>query len=233
MATEATKLTPIKLMLTALYLLLYPLLLLWLAGDWRWLEGWIFSVWFIALCSGTIAYLYLNDPALLAERYRRPGTGDEEGWDKYFVYAFSVLFMAWLAIMPLDAVRFHWTPELPFMLQIAGGILLLGASFFLFRAFSDNTFLSPLVRIQTEREQRVVSTGVYGVVRHPMYLGAGCMVLGAPLLLGSLYGLALGLLMIGLLMARIVGEERLLVSKLEGYGDYRKKVRYRLIPHVW
>lgn len=233
MATEATKLTPIKLMLTALYLLLYPLLLLWLAGDWRWLEGWLFSVWFIVLCSGTIAYLYRNDPALLAERYRRPGTGDEEGWDKYFVYAFSLLFMAWFAIMPLDAERFHWTPELPFMVEIAGGILLLGASFFLFRAFSDNTFLSPLVRIQTERKQRVISTGVYGVVRHPMYLGAGCMVLGAPLLLGSLYGLALGFLMIGLLMARIVGEEQLLVSKLEGYGDYRKRVRYRLIPYVW
>lgn len=233
MTTEASKLTPTKLMLTAVYLLLYPLFLMWLSGDWRWLEGWVFSVWFVALCGGTIAYLFINDPALLAERYRRPGTGDEEGWDKYFVYAFVMLFMAWFAIMPLDAKRFHWTAELPVLARISGGFLLLVASFFMFRAFSDNTFLSPLVRIQTERKQRVISTGVYGFVRHPLYLGACCLIIGAPLFLGSLYGLAIGLLMILLLMARIVGEEKLLVSRLEGYGDYQKSVKYRLVPYIW
>jgi protein-S-isoprenylcysteine O-methyltransferase Ste14 len=233
MVTEASKLTPLKLALTAIYLLIYPLLLLWVAGDWRWIEGWIVSLWFIALSTGTMVYLYIRDPALLAERYRRPGTGGEAGWDKYFVYAVSILFFAWYVVMPLDAKRLHWTAGFPLGLQFVGALLLLVATFFLFRAFSDNTFLSPLVRIQSERKHQVVSTGVYGVVRHPMYLGAICMFIGAPLFLGSLYGIAIGLLMTLLLMVRILGEEKLLISCLEGYEGYRNRVRYRLIPLIW
>jgi protein-S-isoprenylcysteine O-methyltransferase Ste14 len=209
MARQASEVAPVRMMLTAVYLLMYPLLLLWLSGDWRWVEGWIFGIWFIALCAGTIVYLRLKDPALLAERYRKPGTGGEEAWDRYFVYAIVTLFLAWFVMMPLDAKRFHWTAEFPFWLKSAGAFLLLISSFFLFRAFSDNTFLSPLVRIQTERKQRVVSTGVYGFVRHPMYLGAVCLFIGAPLFLSSFWGVAIGLLMTLLLVARIVGEERL------------------------
>jgi len=234
MATEPIQLTPAKLTATVVYLLAYPVLLLGLGGDWRWVEGWIFSLWFISLCLGTIVYLYFNDPALLAERYRKPGTGiGEDRWDQYFVYAISVLFIAWFIVMPLDARRFDWTPHFPLWIVLLGALLLAAGSFFLFRAFSDNTFLSPLVRIQSERQQHVVSSGVYAIVRHPMYLGAVCMMLGAPLFLSSLFGLAIALLMIGLLIARIIGEERVLVARLEGYQDYRNQVKYRLIPYLW
>ncbi|MBO9539064.1 isoprenylcysteine carboxylmethyltransferase family protein [bacterium] len=233
MASEAKKLTPPKLILTMVYLLIYPLGLLWLAGDWKWVEGWLFSLWFVALCAGTIIYLYFKDPALLAERYRKPGASGEAKWDQVFVYAIMGLSFAWFAVMPLDAQRFHWTAEFPLWLKTVGAVLLLLSSFFLFRAFRDNTFLSPLVRIQREREQQVVSTGVYGFVRHPMYLGATCMFIGAPLFLSSLWGLAIGLLMTLLLMVRIVGEEALLLDELAGYDAYRQKVRYRLLPYIW
>ena len=114
------------------------------------------------------------------------------------------------------------------------GIAGLAGSFFLFfRSYTDNTFLSPLVRIQEDRKQRVVSTGVYGFVRHPMYLGGIFMFTGSPLLLGSMYGWFVGLVLTALLMARIRGEEAMLARDLGGNREYMQKVRYRLIPFIW
>jgi protein-S-isoprenylcysteine O-methyltransferase Ste14 len=103
----------------------------------------------------------------------------------------------------------------------------------LYRSYTDNPFVSPLVRIQKERKQYVVSTGVYGFVRYPMYLGAIFMFVGTPMLLGSKYGILIGAIISLLLVARIIGEEKMLIEELEGYADYKKKVRYRLIPFVW
>jgi protein-S-isoprenylcysteine O-methyltransferase Ste14 len=97
----------------------------------------------------------------------------------------------------------------------------------------DNTFASQLVRIQTERGQHVINAGVYGFVRHPMYLGASLVFIGGALLLGSISGLLAGLAIVGLMVVRIFGEEKLLARDLEGYKEYLQKVRYRLVPHVW
>ncbi len=135
--------------------------------------------------------------------------------------------------MPLDAKRYEWTRDFPIWLKVLGGIALLVAFFFMFRSLADNPYASHLVRIQTERKQHVVSTGVYGFVRHPMYLGGMLLFIGAPLLLGSRYGILIGAAMSLLLVGRIIGEEKMLVEELEGYDDYRKKVRYKLIPFVW
>jgi protein-S-isoprenylcysteine O-methyltransferase Ste14 len=222
-----------KLAATAVYLLAWPALQLWLSGDWRWVEGWLFGAWFVALCAACIAWLYRKDPALLAERYRRPGSGGQSRADELIVYGLVLGFVAWIALPALDARRFGWTPPLPTWVEAGGAILLLGAAFFLFRSFADNPFLSPLVRIQAERRQRVVSMGVYRVVRHPMYLGASLMFVGGPLWLGSAWGLLLGLGLVLLLALRIVGEEKLLARELEGYEAYRGQVRYRLVPGIW
>jgi protein-S-isoprenylcysteine O-methyltransferase Ste14 len=229
----AATVSPLKLAATGLYLLFWPVLLFLLAGDWRWVEGWMFSGWFVALCTTCIAWLYRKDPALLAERYRRPGSGGQKGWDKLVVYGLALGFIGWIAVMPLDARRFGWTPRLPVLVEALGGAILLLSSMLFFRSFTDNPFLSPLVRIQSERKQRVISTGVYGFVRHPMYLGAILMFAGGPLLLGSLVGLLVGALLSLLLAGRIIGEEKLLASELEGYAEYRQKVRYRLVPFIW
>ncbi len=225
--------SPLKLVATALYLVGFVALMLLLAGDWRWREGWIFGGWFLALCATTIAWLYRKDPALLAERYRQPGSGGQSWSDQAIVYLLGLGFVAWIVLMPLDARRFHWTPRLPLAVAIIGGVLLVPAAFFLFRALAENSFASPLVRIQQEREQRVISTGVYGVVRHPMYLGAVLMFVGAPLLVGSAWALAVALLLVVVLAVRTVGEEKLLVRELAGYEEYRRRVRWRLIPLVW
>jgi protein-S-isoprenylcysteine O-methyltransferase Ste14 len=231
--TDQKKPGPGKVIFTLFYILLFPALVLLLSGDWCWVEGWIFSAWFIVLCATTILYLYRKDPALLAERYRKPGTANQKGWDKYAVFGLMAGFFSWIIIMPLDARRFCWSPCFPLWIKILGGIFL-GFSFFLFyRSYTDNTFLSALVRIQEERKQRVVSTGVYGFVRHPMYLGGILLFIGVPMLLGSVLGLLIGMLMLFLLVIRIIGEEKMLLDELDGYEEYRKRVRYRLFPYIW
>ena len=222
-----------KIVFAFLYILLFPALILLLSGDFTWTEGWIFSIWFIVLCFATILYLYRKDPALLAERYKKPGDGNQERWDRYAVYGLLIGFILWIIIMPLDAKRFGWSPVFPLWLNVLGGAGLAGSFFLFFRSYTDNTFLSPLVRIQKDRKQRVVSKGVYGFVRHPMYLGAILMFVGAPLLLGSFYGVLAGLALTILLMVRIMGEEVMLTRDLEGYRDYTQNVRYRLFPFLW
>lgn len=233
MKTAESKLTLGKLVFTFLYILIFPALLLLLSGDWCWTEGWIFSCWFTVLCFTTILYLYKKDPALLQERYQQPGAGNQKGWDKYVVYLLIISFTSWIIIMPLDAKRFAWSVVFPFWVKCLGGTGLLFSFFFFFRSYADNTFLSPLVRIQTERKQQVITTGVYGFVRHPMYLGALLLFIGTPLLMGSFYGVLIGLAVVFLLAARIIGEEKMLLSELEDYAEYKAKVKYRLIPFVW
>ena len=222
-----------KIVLTFLFILLFPALLFLLAGDGEWPEAWVFTIWFILLCYITIMYLYRKDPALLAERYRKPGTGNQEPWDLFVVSGLVAGFTVWIAIMPLDAKRFGWSPVFPLWIQFIGVAMLAGSFFFFFRSYADNTFLSPLVRIQDDRKQNLVSTGVYGFVRHPMYLEGVLMFLGTPLLLGSIYGFIAGLVLSVLLIVRIVGEEVMLLRELEGYRDFCKKVRFRLVPFIW
>jgi protein-S-isoprenylcysteine O-methyltransferase Ste14 len=227
------KLTVGQIIFTIFYLLLWPALFLFLSGDWLWPEGWIFSAWFLATTIAATIYLYLKDPALLAERYRKPGTGNQKPWDKMFVAVIMFVFLTWLVIMPLDSKRFRWTTQYPTGLKYVGAIMLLLSSFFLFRAFTDNTFLSPLVRVQRERKQQLVTTGVYGFVRHPMYLGALLMFLGVPLLAGSYVGIGVGLVMTLLMGVRALGEEKMLMEEFQDYADYKQKVRYRFIPFLW
>ena len=222
-----------KMLLAFVYILIFPILLLLLAGNWLWPEGLIFSIWFIALCATAIIYLYLKDPALLAERYKPPGSEGQKKWDIVVVILLVIGFIGWIVLMPLEASRFHWTAHFPIELKIIGGLILIPSAVLFLRAYMDNPYLSGLVRIQAERKQRVITAGVYSIVRHPMYLGAVCLFIGAPLLMGSIIGLVLGVLLIILLAVRSIGEEKMLVDELEGYDDYRKKVKYRLIPFIW
>jgi protein-S-isoprenylcysteine O-methyltransferase Ste14 len=115
---------------------------------------------------------------------------------------------------------------------IATSLLLL-ASVVLFEALKENTFAAPVVKMQRERGQKVISTGLYSIVRHPMYSGAVLLFVAAPLLLGSLYGLAIGFLLIVTIAVRSLGEEAMLEQELEGYREYMKRVRWRMIPFVF
>ena len=178
-------------------------------------------------------YLYWKDPALLAERSKAPGSDNQKQWDKYLVIVIYLWALVWFIIMPVDAKRFGWSPLFPVWVKVLGGVALAPALYLIYQATVENTYLSTLVRIQTDRNQHVISTGVYGFVRHPLYLGCLLMVLGAPLLLGSLYGFIIGFIGVIAVVGRIIGEENMLVNELEGYEEYQKKVKYRLVPFVW
>ena len=213
--------------------LFFPALVMLLAGTWRWVEGWILAIWLVVMILFNVGYLYRKDPALLAERTKRPGSENQKPWDRYLLIIVLAIAVLWLVVLPLDAGRFHWSPAFPLWLKILGGIALIPALYLIERTTIENTYLSAMVRIQSDRKQHVVSTGPYGYVRHPLYLGCVLMMLGAPLLVGSVFALVISLIGSILLAVRIVGEERMLADELEGYAEYQKRVKYRLIPPIW
>jgi len=222
-----------KLIRSFIYLAVFPVILFVLAGDWRWIEGWAFSIVFLVMCFGTLLYLYFYDPALLKERFGSPFQQAQKSWDKVLLSLFFIDFLVWFAIMPLDAQRFHWSPAFPLWLRALGTVLLVISIVFIFEALRENTFASPVVKMQKERGQTVVSTGMYGVVRHPMYAGALLLFVAGPLLLGSAWGLIMSLVLIVTIAVRSIGEEAMLKQELEGYTDYMKRVKWRMIPFVF
>jgi protein-S-isoprenylcysteine O-methyltransferase Ste14 len=160
------------------------------------------------------------------------GKADQKRWDKVGYVLTSIGFYSWLVLMALDAGRFHWSP-VPGWLQVMGAIVLLCSFYVFFVTFRENSYLSPAIRVQTDRGQTVVSTGPYHYVRHPMYAAFLLYALGTPLLLGAWYGLVLGFILVLGAARRAVLEERTLREELQGYADYMNQVKYRFVPGVW
>ena len=201
------------------------------AGTIAWPAGWIYLILLYGWLLVGIVLLLKYNPGLLQERLSLSQT-HQKAWDRVFLLLFYLFFFAWLVLMPLDAVRFHWS-QVPLVLQVVGAIALVGSFLLISLTFRENSFLSPTVRIQQERGQTVISTGPYHYVRHPMYVGGLLLFLGTPLLLGSWYGLLLVLVFIPAGAVRAVLEERALREELPGYDAYMVQVKYRLIPYVW
>lgn len=222
-----------RLVSSFIYLAFFSLILLFLAGDWRWFEGWLFSGIFAGGSVMTLLYLYFNDPALLNERYASPVQKEQKTWDKVLLMLFFVEFLAWFAIMPLDAKRFGWTQPYPPSVRALGTILLIAGMYGLFIALRENSFAAPVVKMQKERGQHVISTGPYALVRHPMYAGALLLFIGGPMMLSSNYGLVLGFVLTVTIAIRSVGEEAMLKEELPGYREYMRKVRWRMVPFVF
>ncbi|WP_198009903.1 methyltransferase family protein [Legionella tunisiensis] len=158
------------------------------AGTLQWLAAWVFIIENILL--GLIIGIWLakHDPALLKERLSFIIQVDQPWWDKILVIILFSLMIIWLPFIALDAVRFHYS-YVPFMFQIIGALGIAISMYFNYLTFRENTFASPVVKIQNERKQVVISTGPYAYVRHPMYTGAVFYFFGTPLLLGSWCGL--------------------------------------------
>ncbi len=216
---------------SAIWIALMGTLLFAGAGDLAWPQGWAFMAVFVATSIAFSLWLLKRDPALLASRLTLRQEG-QAWWDKIFLWTFILVWHGWLVLMGMDARRFHWS-DVPVWANVLGGVLVIAGFAATMRVFAENSFAAPVVRIQEERGQRVIDTGPYAIVRHPMYAAALLYIVGMPLLLGSLYGLSfLPLILIGL-GPRAVAEERLLARELPGYADYMRRVRWRLIPYVW
>jgi protein-S-isoprenylcysteine O-methyltransferase Ste14 len=212
--------------------LIFSALLFGAAGTILWSAGWAYLIMSFAGALWVTLWLSRHDPALLAERMKSPLQKGQPFWDKAFLLAVIVAWCGWLVLMGLDAVRFRWS-VMPLWLQCAGGALMVVSFGMMARVFRENTFLTAVVRIQTERGHRVISTGPYALVRHPLYASVLIYLPANALLLGSWYGLAASFVLLGGLVFRTAMEDRELRRGLEGYTEYAARVRYRLIPFIW
>jgi protein-S-isoprenylcysteine O-methyltransferase Ste14 len=210
----------------------FSALLFGCAGTIRWSAGWAYLALFFGGAVWLTVWLARKDPALLAERMRLPVQKKQPLWDKIFLPAMAALWCGWLALMALDAVRFRWS-EMPAWLQFAGAVLMVWSFRMIGRVFDENTFLAAVVKIQTERAHRVISTGPYARVRHPLYAAVLIYIPASALVLGSWYGLAGSCVLAGGIVLRTAMEDRELRRGLKGYTEYAARVPYRLVPGVW
>lgn len=201
------------------------------AGTLHWPSAWVLLVTSALLGPLCGWWLYRIDPALLAERLRPVLQRDQPAADKMFMTVFVIAILAWLVAMGID--RRLQSSDMPAALQALGLVLFLLCTLFTMWVFRENSFAAPVVKLQAERAQHVISTGPYAHVRHPMYSGMILFFTGVPLLLGSWWGLALVPLFLVLITVRIAIEERTLREGLPGYAEYAARVRYRLLPGVW
>lgn len=201
------------------------------AGTLHWPAAWVFlaTIAILGLAGGM--WLAKTDPALLAERMRPIMQNDQPAADKTFMVVFGATALVWFAAIGLDA-RMH-ASDVPAGLQGLGWAMLVFCSGFIMWVMRENSFAAPVIKLQTERGHRVISTGPYAFVRHPMYSGTVLFFVGAPLLLGSWWGVAMAPLFLVLFAVRAGIEERALIAGLPGYADYMARVRYRLVPGLW
>jgi protein-S-isoprenylcysteine O-methyltransferase Ste14 len=199
------------------------------AGTLRFVEGWVFLALFFGASLSITVYLARKDPALLARRTQAGPLAEKERSQKLIQGLASVSFLSTIVVPALDH-RFRWShAPLP---AVIGGDLLVALGFLIvFRVFAENTFTSSVIEVAAE--QRVIDTGPYAVVRHPMYVGGLVLVAGIPLALASLVGLATFPPFAGIIVWRLLDEEHFLASHLLGYAAYCDKTQWRLIPHVW
>ena len=195
----------------------------------RYWQGWVcLAVFFVPACAITV-WVARNDPALLERRLRAGPKAEKEIGQKIVQVITSIVFLADFAIPALDH-RFGWS-KVPTYTAIIGDVMMLAGFAITFAVFKANSYTSGIIEVA--EDQRVVSTGPYAVVRHPMYSGGLILLFGIPLALGSWWGMLINVPMTVAVLWRLLDEERFLAEHLVGYTDYREKVHSRLVPFVW
>ncbi|MBU7016886.1 MAG: isoprenylcysteine carboxylmethyltransferase family protein [Theionarchaea archaeon] len=216
-----------------IYLLLMPLVLFIAAGTLHWTMGWIFVVLSYAFTGASRIIVFRKNPEMLKERARYMDAENVKDWDRAILLFAALLGPLVIYIVAGLDFRFSWSPYIPILIQLLALIgvflgYLLGGW-----AMVVNKFFSAVARIQREQSQTVVSNGPYRFVRHPGYAGGILAMLSTPIMLGSLWALLPGGLVISLTIVRTFFEDTMLHDELDGYKEYSKMVKFRLLPGVW
>jgi protein-S-isoprenylcysteine O-methyltransferase Ste14 len=209
--------------------LVMGLLLFVPAGTIHYWQAWAYLGVFTGASLLVSLYLLRKDPALLKRRMRGGPTAEKETTQKVIMLFASIGFIALLVVPALD-YRFGWS-AVPPSVVIAGDILVAIGFYFIFLVYRENTFTS--ATIEVAENQKVISTGPYALVRHPMYASALLYLIGTPLALGSYWGLLTLVFMMSVLIWRLFDEESFLAKNLPGYTEYQKKIQHRLVPYIW
>jgi protein-S-isoprenylcysteine O-methyltransferase Ste14 len=192
-------------------------------------QAWVYLAIFSGVSALTTLDLIRTDQALLERRMRGGPTAEKQPMQKVIMLGMSIGFIALLVVPALDH-RFGWS-AVPVGGVVAGDLLVALGFYLIFLVYRENTFTS--ATIEVAENQKVISTGPYARVRHPMYASAILYLLGTPLALGSYWGLVPVVAMMPFLVWRLLAEERFLARNLAGYTDYQKRVHHRLVPFVW
>ena len=210
----------------ALVIILIGLIVFLPAGTIKFWEAWVyFGILFIPMIF-VLTYLLKNDPELLERRMKMK---EKEEPQKVFVKLSILVFLIAFIIPGFDH-RFEWS-EVPFIVIIIADLFIFIGYLLFFLVLKENTYASRI--IQVEKDQRVISTGLYAIVRHPMYVAVIMMYVLSPLALGSYWAVVAVLPLPVLIIFRIKSEEKILIDKLPGYREYTQEAKYQLIPYIW
>jgi protein-S-isoprenylcysteine O-methyltransferase Ste14 len=223
------KAVPKLLVFTLVELVVFGLVLFLPAGTFNYWQGWVFLVVVAVSASAPSVYLLRANPAALQRRMRGGPTAEARLAQKVVIAGLYLSLAAMVVVSALDH-RFGWSP-VPTAICLVGDVLVAVGLGVVALVIIQNSYAAATV--QVEAGQTVVSTGLYGLVRHPMYTGNVIMMAGIPLALGSYWGLVFVVPGLIVLASRISDEEKLLQQDLDGYREYSQKVRHRLVPAIW
>lgn len=210
-----------------IFMAVFGALLFLPAGSVQFWQGWAYLTVCFVSAVFAFAYFYKQDPELIQRRMLFKEKVREQR------YIMSFIYVTWLIAFSLPGFdhRYGWSSHLPFWLTILSQLIVLGGYLMTFWVAKVNRFAART--IQVEPNQRVISTGPYSIVRHPMYLGVCMMPLFTPLALGSYFALPIFALLIPLVVLRLLNEEKVLRQELPGYSEYCLHTHFRLVPFVW
>ena len=213
---------------------LFAVALMWPAGTWQWWEAWVLvGLWTVYGLVTTI-YLLRHDPALLAERLKLvPLHKEQKVWDKALMLLFFIAGIGLYLLPGFDVMRYEWSDPLPLWIRVIAMLVHIPCFVLLVWIMRENTYLSQVVKIDIDRGHKVITTGPYAVVRHPMYTVTIILLFAVPIALGSRFSLFISLFLMVLLIVRTYLEDRTLHAELVGYPKYAKQTTYRLVPGIW
>ena len=207
-------------------LFMFALLFFLPAGTWKYWQAWMYIGALVFPMFFVLAYFMKHDPELLERRMKMR----EERQEQRKILKFSVLGFVLAFLLPGFDIRYGWS-NMPAWVSIAAAMMMFLSYALVFRTMQVNSFLSRVIEVA--ENQKVIDTDVYGIVRHPMYVGMVVLYVISPIVLGSWWAVIPALVIIPVIVARILDEEIALETELPGYKEYKQKVKYRLLPFIW